>query len=301
MEVTGLLNQFYTELRTVEGLSENGAETYIRSAGLFLKWLNEEKISLAKVSVKELVFFFARRRTGGAEEEKVVGRTVAKDISALRAFGNFLVGQNIWQENPALLLERPHENCDLPKVLSLDEVDRFLDSINLSTFLGIRDRALFELIYSCGLRISEACSLKISNLHINERIIIVQGKGSKERMIPFGLKAKESLELYLEKARPELTAYRNPEEVFVNYKGEAISRKGVWKNFQKYAKLAGIDAKVHTLRHSFATHLLAGGMDLVSVQELLGHSGLATTTIYTHIEEKQLQAEHEKFFPGHKK
>ena len=200
-----------------------------------------------------------------------------------------------------MLLERPKASRALPKVISVEQVDTLLDAIDTSTPLGIRDRALFELIYSCGLRISEAASLLVSNLHLKERLIIVHGKGDKERMVPFGLSAKERLEQYIYEARPLLVGSKIVPEVFVNYKGEPMSRKGIWKNFKALEAKTGVHAKVHTLRHSFATHLLAGGMDLRSVQELLGHSDLATTTIYTHVDDKQLREGHKEFFPGHKK
>lgn len=296
-----LIQQFYTELKTVEGLSENGSKTYIQSVKLFLEWLENEKIPLSAVSTRELIFYFAKRKNGSNEVLKIDERTVAKDISALRKFGSFLVENNFWKENFALLLQEPVKNQKLPKVLTVDEVETLLNAIDCTNPVGKRDRAFFELVYSSGLRISEACNLKMKNLHLKERILIVEGKGSKERMVPFGERAKNLLKIYLDEVRPNFVLNnRIIEEVFVNYKGEGISRKGIWKNFQKYEKLSGISAKVHTLRHSFATHLLAGGMDLVSVQELLGHSDLATTTIYTHIEQKQLQEEHKKYFPGHK-
>jgi integrase/recombinase XerD len=141
----------------------------------------------------------------------------------------------------------------------------------------------------------------MENLHLNEHLVLVHGKGDKERIVPFGETAKEKLEKYLFEARPELVGSKIVPEVFVNYRGEPISRKGVWKKFKELNILAGVDAKVHTLRHSFATHLLAGGADLRSVQELLGHSDLATTQIYTHVDDKELSSYHQKYFPGHHK
>lgn len=290
-----LVQQFYTDVRTVERLSENTAKTYSESVVLFLRWLSEEKIKLSSVTVKNLVYYLAWRKTNGCDEH-----TVAKDISALRIFGSFLKRKNYWQENFALPLDRPKANRSLPRVLSVEQVDAFLNVIDLSKPLGVRDRALFELIYSCGLRISEAVGLKIQNLHLKERVLVVSGKGDKERMVPFGEAAKDRLEAYLTEVRPALIGTRVIDEVFVNYQGKPLSRKGIWKNFQVYEAKSGINAKVHTLRHSFATHLLAGGMDLRSVQELLGHSDLATTTIYTHVENSQLRETHKKFFPGHK-
>ena len=150
----------------------------------------------------------------------------------------------------------------------------------------------------CGLRISEACGLKVANVHFDERLILVHGKGDKERLVPFGEIAAKKLTKYMNEVRPGLVKGRNISEVFVNYKGEPISRKGVWKRFQEMEALSGVQSKVHTLRHSFATHLLAGGADLRSVQELLGHSDLSTTTIYTHVTDRQLEDAHKKYFEG---
>ncbi len=294
MTVEMFLQQFYTDLRTVEALSENTCKTYSECIQLFFGWLEDQKIKLSSVTTQNLVYYLVWRKGNGCDE-----LTIAKDISALRALGFYLIRKNIWKENIALLLERPKASRALPAVLSIDQINAFLGVIDTSKPLGIRDRALFELIYSCGLRISEAAGLKIANLHMKERILIVQGKGSKERMIPFGEEAKSRLEVYLSQVRPNLTGGKAVEEVFVNYQGKPLSRKGIWKNFQTYEALSGVNAKVHTLRHSFATHLLAGGMDLRSVQELLGHSDLATTTIYTHVENKQLREGHKTYFPGH--
>lgn len=294
MTIKLLLSGFYTDLITVERRSELTAQTYSDSAESFLNWLVKEKIKLSSVTSQNLIYFLLSRRTEGIDE-----LTIAKDISAIRSFGSYLVRNEYWNENIALLLERPKATKALPKVLSIEQVDSLLNSIDVTKPLGIRDRALFELIYSCGLRISEAASLKIENLHLAEKIIIVRGKGDKERMVPFGESAKKWLEEYL-KVRPKFLKNRVVSEVFVNFRGEPLSRKGIWKNFQEYEAQSGVSAKVHTLRHSFATHLLAGGMDLRTVQELLGHADLATTTIYTHLENKQLKEAHKQFFPGHK-
>ena len=293
MTVQDLLDQFYTDIILVNRMSEMTAQTYRISAQEFLEWLVEQRIKLRDVTAQNLVYFLMKRKTDGNSE-----LTLAKDISALRAFGEYLVRKNYWTENCALLLDRPKAGRHLPKVLSVDQTDELLSSIDTSKPLGIRDDALFELIYSCGLRISEACSLKVSNVHFEERLILVHGKGDKERLVPFGEIAAQKLQKYMEEVRPELVKGRNISEVFVNYKGEPISRKGVWKRFQEMEALSGVKAKVHTLRHSFATHLLAGGADLRSVQELLGHSDLSTTTIYTHVTDTQLEDAHKKYFEG---
>ena len=277
-------------------MSKESAETYRYEVEIFLHWLQKNKIKLADVTVQNLVYFLAWRKTTDHAP-----LTLSKDISSLRAFGSYVERMGIWQENLALLIERPKASRSLPRVLSVQQVEKILSAIDDSTKVGKRDSALFELIYSCGLRISEACGLLMENLHLNEHLVLVHGKGDKERIVPFGETAKNKLEAYLFNARPSLVGNKVVPEVFVNYRGEPISRKGVWKKFKELNILAGIDAKVHTLRHSFATHLLAGGADLRSVQELLGHSDLATTQIYTHVDDKELSSYHQKYFPGHHK
>lgn len=291
MTIEILLNQFYTDLLLVKRDSEQTAITYKISAEEFLNWLVTEHIKLKDVSVQNLLYYIIKRKEDGCSE-----LTIAKDISGLRAFGDYLERKGMWSENPAMELDKPKAARNLPKVLSIEQIDSLLDSIDKTSLSGKRDDALFELVYSCGLRISEVCTLKLANLHLEERLILVHGKGDKERLVPFGDRAYEKILVYLNEVRSELVKGRNVAELFVNYRGEPISRKGVWKRFKELEALSGVEAKVHTLRHSFATHLLQGGADLRSVQELLGHSDLSTTTIYTHVTDKQLEEAHEKYF-----
>jgi integrase/recombinase XerD len=271
-----ILSRFYTDLIMVERHSEQTAVTYTISAKEFLLWCSQEKLKLKAVTVQNLLYYLIWRKSQKADE-----MTIAKDVSALRSFGSYLERLGIWSKNLALLLDRPKVPRSLPRVLSVEQIDRLLSSIDTRKPLGLRDRALFELIYSCGLRISEASELLVENVHLAEQFILVRGKGDKERLVPFGGPAKKWLELYSTGARP------------------ALARKGIWKKFREIEVVSGIHAKVHTLRHSFATHLLAGGADLRSVQELLGHADLSTTQIYTHVTDEQLKNYHEKFFPGH--
>jgi len=293
-ENNSLLNEFYTDLILVERHAQLTAETYFLSCQEFIRWAEEKKYPIKEFDVKKLFFFLVSRREKSCSE-----LTVAKDISALRAFGSFLRRRGIWTENFALELDKPKSSRALPSVLSVEQVDALLASIDTKKPLGVRDRALYELIYSCGLRISEASSLLVSNVHFDEGIVIVRGKGDKERIVPFGSAAKEWLLKWLGEARPQIVGDAQVAEVFVNARGKPLSRKGIWKNFQAMEAKSGVTAKVHTLRHSFATHLLAGGADLRSVQELLGHSDLATTQIYTHVDDGQLKQYHAGYFPGH--
>jgi len=292
MTIPELLDQFYTDLILVKRSSVQTAQTYRTSAEEFLNWLVEQQIKLKAVTPQNLIYFLLKRKTN----DECIELTIAKDISGIRAFGEFLVRKGFWEENHALQIDRPKAVRSLPKVLSIEQIDTLLATIDKSTLPGKRDDALFELIYSCGLRISEACTLTVMNVHMDERLILVCGKGNKERIVPFGNRAYEKLNYYLTEVRPLLVGKKNTSEVFVNYKGEPISRKGVWKRFKELEMMCGLEVKVHTLRHSFATHLLAGGADLRSVQELLGHSDLSTTTIYTHITDGQLMEVHEKYF-----
>lgn len=295
MTIDSLLELFYSDLILVKRASEHTASTYKISAREFLLWLQNERIKLSSVTPKELTFYFASRKVTNVTE-----LTLAKDMSALRALGDYLVRKNYWTENHLLLLDRPKIHREIPKVLDLSQVEKLLGAIDTSTLLGQRDDALFELIYSCGLRISEACNLTTAHVHLNEHLILVHGKGDKERLIPFGGKADEKLTNYIKNVRPKLVKEKLVPELFVNYKGDPISRKGVWKRFQELEVLSGVNSKVHTLRHSFATHLLSGGADLRSVQELLGHSDLSTTQIYTHVTDCQLENIHEQYFPKFK-
>lgn len=290
-----LLSAWRNDLLVADSKAALTAETYLISATQFVKWCDEKKFVLSELTVQQLMLFFADRHTHADE------LTVAKDISALRAFGAFLVRKGIWKENCALLMERPRIKRALPRVLSVEQVEKLLSVIDISTPLGVRDRALFELIYSSGLRISEASNLLLQNVHMEERILWVTGKGDKERLVPFGDEAFRRLENWIVEARPQILKNKISPWLFVNYQGKQLSRKGIWKKFQELEALSGIDAKVHTLRHSFATHLLAGGADLRSVQELLGHSDLSTTQIYTHITNDELQMYHDEFFPEHGK
>jgi integrase/recombinase XerD len=235
-------------------------------------------------------------RESDEQGEALSRKTMARIVSSLHAFYKFMRLEGLRPDDPSQLIETPKQERVLPAVLAPEEVDRFLASIDPSTPRGLRDRALFELIYSCGLRISEAADLSFDRLYLSERVIRVIGKGRKERLVPFGEEAALWLERYIEEGRPALVKGRT-DRVFLNQAGKGISRKGIWKRFDGLRTASGVAAKVHTFRHSFATHLLAGGADLRTVQELLGHSDISTTQIYTHIDPESLQDYHRDYFP----
>lgn len=290
------LRAFYGYLITAEARAKLTARTYVTTLCLFQKQLGAQHLIENACEDDCIDFLIARTKEG------VTGRTLAKDQAALRSFYRFLQLENIRSDNPAERLEKARREKSLPRALTIDEVDRLLAAIPLDTPNGIRDRALFELIYSAGLRVSEAVILSLEDIFFNEQLLKVHGKGGRERLIPFGAQAQERLTAYLKTARPLLLKpahHENTETtgaVFLNHHGKRLTRKGIWKRLQEIENLSGVTTKVHTLRHSYATHLLAGGADLRSVQCLLGHASIATTQIYTHIEDKDLQAYHRRFF-----
>ncbi len=205
--------------------------------------------------------------------------------------------------NPAAALERPRATRRIPRVFSVEEVERFLAAIDVDTPPGVRDRALFELIYACGLRVSEAVALDIGSVRLDDGSVRVLGKGARERIVPLGDVAAAWLARYLHGARGKLRRTRTSAGVgaenalFLNQRGGRLSRKGIWKRFNELMTRAGLTGKVHTLRHSFATHLLGGGADLRSVQELLGHADITTTQIYTHVDRDDLKQQHRRYHP----
>lgn len=288
-----VLSSYESELRLRQGVAERTLEEYLREAGRLSEYLGFKSTQWEGLNLEMLLEYFDHRVSAGTEK-----RTQAKVFSALRNFFKFLVQEKIQGENLMDRLENPRLPARVPEVFSAQEVDRILNVIPGNSSEGIRDRALFELIYSAGLRISEAVGLTLGKLYLDDGLIAVVGKGNKERLVPLGVPGIQALRIYLNEARPKLQlGHRTVQEVFLNYKGEALSRKGMWKNFKSYAAQAGVEGKVHTLRHSFATHLLAGGADLRAVQELLGHASIGTTQIYTHVDRNDLSAYHRKFHP----
>lgn len=294
-----LLERFYDELLTVERKSRLTAQTYKIAVKELLDWCLLKKIDYCALTIRDLLCYLVWRKAEGLSGAGADELTIAKDISALRSFGHYLVRAGVWKENTALLLQRPRAKRRLPRVLAVEEIEALLAVIDVSKPQGLRDRALFELVYSSGLRISEASALELQNVHLDERLLWVRGKGDKERMVPFGDEAARHIRNWLENGRSALVKNRTVPWLFVNYRGTRLSRKGIWMRFQELEALSGVTAKVHTLRHSFATHLLSGGADLRSVQELLGHADLSTTQIYTHIDDRALHSCHKRHFPAH--
>jgi len=287
-----LLRSFEDYLTAGLRLSRQTVATYLRDCRGFVAWANANALEPQSVTTAEIIDFLIMRQ----QDEGIDQRTIAKTISALRSLFGYLVLEKMRDDNPATLIELPRASHRVPGVLEVEEIERLLAAIDIDGPLGLRDRALFELIYSCGLRISEAVELSVDRLFLAERIIRVQGKGDKERLVPMGEHAHYWMTLYLEEARPHL-ARRPVSALFLNNRGQQLSRKGMWKRFREIAERAGVEAKVHTLRHSFATHLLEGGADLRAVQELLGHADISTTQIYTHVDKEELATYHADYHP----
>jgi integrase/recombinase XerD len=293
--------QFYSRLIAQERRSPLTAETYQAEARRFLEWLEAENLKVESVESPDLVRYLDRRRNG----DRIDSRSAAKVISILRSFFRFAVDEFVRKDNPASILEMPRRSRRLPELLSREAVERVLDTMDAKTPLGLRDRAIFELIYSAGLRVSEAVSLNLRDLDMPSGssgknaggLARVRGKGNKERLVVFGNAAASWLRRYLEESRPKLTGRFHSPALFIGRSGKRLSRKGIWKNYAKFTALAGTSSRIHTLRHSFATELLSGGADLRSVQELLGHSDLTTTQIYTHVDASLLRENHRRFLP----
>lgn len=290
--MTELGARFRAHLLLVRKRSALTAEAYLRELENLEVFLAGQGKNPLTATGEDLLSFLVWRHEKGLSRT-----TMARLVASVHSLYKFMRLEGLRHDDPSLLIRTPRQERTLPDVLQPEEVDKFLGSIDLSTPNGLRDRALFELIYSCGLRISEAAGLSFDRLYMKERLLRVIGKRKKERIIPFGDEAHRWLSQYLSEARPQLEKMRKSELVFLNQEGKGISRKGIWKRFSGIRAVSGVSAKVHTFRHSFATHLLAGGADLRTVQELLGHSDISTTQIYTHIEEEALQGYHREYFP----
>jgi integrase/recombinase XerD len=283
------IDYLFLELR----LSELTRETYGREVDRFLIFLSKSGIKPEFAASEDLVNYLSFLHKDGLDSV-----TISKSLSCLRSFFRFLNYEGYRDDNPTDKIESQKNSSPLPDVLSPEEINHFLNSISTDGPLGVRDRALFELIYSCGLRISEAVNLIISNVSFEDALIRVNGKRNKDRLVPFGSQAEKWLRVYLDKGRSNLVKTNIPDDhLFLGARGKGLSRKGIWKRFKEIKEKAGLEAKVHTLRHSFATHLVNGGADLRIVQELLGHSNITTTQIYTHIQNTDLQKKHDSFHP----
>jgi integrase/recombinase XerD len=286
------LAPFSAYLAAERRLSPTTVATYASETGAFLSFLSKEGKTATGADADDVSAWLVSRQV-----RDIDARTLAKAASAIRAFYRFLVLEGRVETNPARLVDSPRVAMRIPRYLAAEQIDALLDACDPAQPLGIRDRALFELIYSCGLRVTEAVRLTVDRVSLKESAVRVLGKGSRERMVPLGERAKIEVQRYLADARPVLAGRTRASVLFLGRGGRMLSRKTIWKIFKRLAMQAGVEGKVHSLRHSFATHLLQGGADLRSVQELLGHADIGTTQIYTHVSQEELKRTHETFHP----
>lgn len=302
-EIEDAMEEYLVHLSVERGLSENTVASYRGDLSRYADYLEEKGVeSVADVTEKH-VRGFMRART----EDGISGRSTSRSLSCLRGFHRFVVSS--WSElhpsearpeDPTLEIEAGKTIRRLPDVLSVREIERLLTAVDTSVPLGIRDRAMLEMAYGAGLRVSELISIEFSGLAFEDGFLRIMGKGSKERIVPIGESAIDWTERYRRDVRPELTAKAPATDVvFLNARGRPMTRMGFWKILQKHVLGSGIRERVkpHTLRHSFATHLLEGGADLRAVQEMLGHSDISTTQIYTSVDREYLKEIHRTFHP----
>jgi len=295
MEVTAAMSSFLTHIKVEKGLSSNTVSAYRRDMAKFAEFAKKRKLALENINRDDLVDFLA-----GLYRQKLESKSVARHLVSLRSFFRFAQIQGLIPSDPSMNLESPKIRRALPGYLRLDEVERLLAQPDERMPLGLRDRAMLEVLYSSGLRVSELVGLRVSDLDTRVGCVRCIGKGDKERIVPIGKKALSIVEKYLRNARPRLLgkALGSP-ALFVNRRGGALSRVGVWKILSAYGRRAGLRVALtpHMLRHSFATHLLERGADLRSVQLMLGHADISTTQIYTHVVEERLKQVYKAHHP----
>ncbi len=290
------LQQYLLYIQLEKNLSDNTLQSYTLDLVQYLEFLNSNNISSwQSVNATTITRFIDERR-----RHSLSARSLARLLSSLRAFHRYLMAEGILNDDPTELLDAPKLPKKLPDVLTVAEIDAILQQPDVSTPIGLRDKALLETLYATGIRVSEAVNLKQSNLFFDDDVILVFGKGSKERLVPIGSSAKEWITTYQKNSRPILAKKNRSEDfLFLSIRGTKLTRSMIFRLVSKYAESAGIKKEVHphTFRHSFATHLLEGGADLRAVQEMLGHSDISTTQIYTHIDREYLKEVHRSFHP----
>lgn len=293
--LTQLLKEYQYYLRISKGLSQNTITSYISDLKEYVDFLQKNySIKQPKQITKEHIRNFIAR----LKRKEEAASSISRKISAIRSFHRFLLQEKEVDENIASLIHLPKKEKKLPTVLSIDEVENLISQTTGEKPLDLRNKAMLELLYGSGLRVSELLNLNLSDLHVNTGFIDVIGKGNKERIVPLGEEGAYALKKYIEASRPQLKNV-SEDALFVNTRGNKLSRVGVYKIIKNLALKAGIikDISPHTLRHSFASHLLENGVDLRFVQELLGHEDVSTTQIYTHINKKQLKEVYDKYHP----
>ncbi len=290
-----LIGHYLRHLTYMKRLSEKTGEVYTHEASLFLSYLGERNTTVEKADARLIEDYCVMRE----EKDALNERSISKMLSSLRSFYRFLNLEHICEGNPARDVRKPREREHLPRTISESEIDEIMLSFT-SDELGRRDWALFELIYSSGMRISEAVSLDVSSYRREEKSICVIGKRNRERIVFIGEKAVEALDEYISGVRPLLLSKKNPREkaLFLNRRGTRLTRQAAHLRFHSVVDVLGLDATIHTLRHSFASHMLKNGADIRSVQEMLGHRDIKTTQIYTQLDTSTILAAFDRFSPS---
>jgi integrase/recombinase XerD len=291
------LKDFTHFLIVEKGLAKNTIVSYERDLKSYMKYIKnvEQLNSFNEVERVHIIHFL-----GYLKEQGKSSRTLARHVASIRAFHQFLLRERATDHDPSVHLETPKLERTLPKVLNLEEVETLLDSPNTKDHYGIRDKAMLELLYATGIRVSELIGLQVGDVHLTMGFVRCIGKGNKERIIPIGKTAIAALEQYVNNGRPHFISKKSQDDaLFLNHHGNQLTRQGFWKILKRLAREAGIEKELtpHTLRHSFATHLLENGADIRAVQEMLGHSDIATTQIYTHVTKTRLKDVYSKFHP----
>ena len=289
------LESFRDYLSFERGLSARTLDAYTRDIGKLMEYLGQRGVaSAAAATPTHLREFVYHLKDSGLQPT-----SIRRCISAVRTYYGFLVGEGLVTADPSERIELPRAWRRLPGVLSRPELEALLDAPQLDERMYWRDKAMLEFAYASGVRVSELTSLKLRDLSMQEGLATVFGKGSKERVVPVGRAAVHAVEVYLRELRPAIAGSESDGRLFLNAQGRPLTRMGVWKILRKHVKAAGLRKRVtpHTLRHSFATHLLEGGADLAAVQEMLGHADIATTQIYTHVDREYLKDVHKRYHP----
>jgi len=293
-----LMLDFLAYLELERGLSRNTLEAYRSDLLQLGEFLSRRRCRAEDVRYSDLAAFLSELAEGGQERPAVAASTLARKVACLRSFYRHLRREGVIAHDPTAEMRGPRKSQRLPRVLSRDEVNRLLAQPRGAGALAVRDRALLELMYACGLRASEGVELELGDVDLEEGLLRARGKGSKERLVPIGSSALSALRVYCAGGRPRLLGQRTSSRVFLNSRGTGLTRQGLYKIVQAHARRAGLQNRMspHTLRHTFATHLLAGGCDLRSLQEMLGHADLATTQVYTHLSADRLK---DAYFSAH--
>jgi len=289
------IDRYLHHLIVEKGLSRNTIEAYARDLRGFSAYLERNTaLNPLNASSDKIIFYFKLLRTN-----QLSPRSLARNISSLKGFYKFLLREGVLEENPLRYLRTPRVTPRLPEVLTGEDIEQIIQQVKEERPLGLRDRAMLEILYAAGLRVSELVHLSVRDIDLQVGYLRTKGKGSKERIVPIGRSAIQALKKYLQGPRHALALKAKGETLFLGRGGRGITRQGFWKILRRYASAAGIRKKItpHTLRHSFATHLLEGGADLRAVQSMLGHADIATTQIYTHVSRNHLKRQHQKYHP----